>query len=205
MLEARHFTISTDHKPITYAFPQKRDRCSPRQFNHLDFQFTTDIRHIPGQRNVVADALFRVVSVTAQPSYDALAASQDGDKLRTLLGSTTALRHGKLPIPGTTASSYCDKFAGRSRPTFQVSYSSKYSCPSTICRTQAPKQTRNWSRSVLCGQACRRIARLGTFLPVLPALQSLKPHSNYFGGLYPADSPFYPLRDVRHHMETFNV
>jgi cleavage and polyadenylation specificity factor subunit 1 len=48
MLEARHFTIFTDHKPITYAFKQKRDKCSPRQFNHLDFiaQFTTDIRHL---------------------------------------------------------------------------------------------------------------------------------------------------------------
>jgi hypothetical protein len=37
MLEARHFTIFTDHKPIIYAFEQKRDNCSPRQFNHLDF------------------------------------------------------------------------------------------------------------------------------------------------------------------------
>jgi cleavage and polyadenylation specificity factor subunit 1 len=45
MLEARHFTIFTDHKPITYAFQQKRDKCSLWQFNHLDFiaQFTTDI------------------------------------------------------------------------------------------------------------------------------------------------------------------
>jgi cleavage and polyadenylation specificity factor subunit 1 len=37
MLEARHFTIFTDHKPITYAFQQKQDKFSPRQFNHLDF------------------------------------------------------------------------------------------------------------------------------------------------------------------------
>jgi cleavage and polyadenylation specificity factor subunit 1 len=28
MLEARHFTIFTDHKPIIYAFQQKRDKCS---------------------------------------------------------------------------------------------------------------------------------------------------------------------------------
>jgi cleavage and polyadenylation specificity factor subunit 1 len=44
-LEARHFIIFIDHKPITYAFQQKWDKCSPRQFNHLDFiaQFTTDI------------------------------------------------------------------------------------------------------------------------------------------------------------------
>jgi hypothetical protein len=45
ILEARHFIIFTNHKPITYAFQQKRGKCSPRQFNHLDFvaQFTTDI------------------------------------------------------------------------------------------------------------------------------------------------------------------
>jgi cleavage and polyadenylation specificity factor subunit 1 len=29
MLEARHFTIITDHKPLVYAFQQKRDECSP--------------------------------------------------------------------------------------------------------------------------------------------------------------------------------
>jgi len=42
LLEARHFTILTDHKPLTFAFHQKRDKCSPRQFNHLDLisQFT---------------------------------------------------------------------------------------------------------------------------------------------------------------------
>jgi cleavage and polyadenylation specificity factor subunit 1 len=59
MLEARHFTIITDHKPLMYAFQQKRDKCSPRQFNQLNFisQFTTDIRHIPGKDNIVADAL----------------------------------------------------------------------------------------------------------------------------------------------------
>jgi hypothetical protein len=37
MLEARQFIIFTYHKPITYAFQQKRDKCSPRQFNRLDF------------------------------------------------------------------------------------------------------------------------------------------------------------------------
>ena len=56
MLEARHLVIDTDHKPLTYAFSQKCDRCSPRQFNHLEFisQFTTNIRNITGQDNVVA-------------------------------------------------------------------------------------------------------------------------------------------------------
>jgi hypothetical protein len=71
MPKARHFN---DHKPLTYAFQQKRDKCSPRQFNNLDFvaQFTTDYRHISGQDNV-ANTLSRVEYVTV-PSYDALAA-----------------------------------------------------------------------------------------------------------------------------------
>jgi cleavage and polyadenylation specificity factor subunit 1 len=67
MLEARHFIILTDHKPLTFTFHQKRYKCPPHQFNHLDFvfQFTTDIRHISGQDVVVADALSRVEVITA--------------------------------------------------------------------------------------------------------------------------------------------
>jgi hypothetical protein len=37
MLEARYFIIFTDHKPITYTFQQKRDKCSPRQSSRLHF------------------------------------------------------------------------------------------------------------------------------------------------------------------------
>jgi cleavage and polyadenylation specificity factor subunit 1 len=50
VLQEHHFTIFTDHKPITYAFQQKQNKCSPRQFNHLNFvaQFTTDIIHTSG-------------------------------------------------------------------------------------------------------------------------------------------------------------
>jgi hypothetical protein len=80
-LEARHFSIFTHHKSITYAFQQKGDKYSPRQFNHLDSiaQFATNSQQISGQDNVVANALFRLESVTAPPFYDALAAWQDSD------------------------------------------------------------------------------------------------------------------------------
>jgi cleavage and polyadenylation specificity factor subunit 1 len=79
MLEARHFVIFTDHKALTYALSQRRDKCSPWQFNHLDLisQFTTDIRHISGQDNVVADALFRMEAVSTSVSPEAVAAAQD--------------------------------------------------------------------------------------------------------------------------------
>jgi hypothetical protein len=63
--------------------------------------------------NVVADTLSRVESITAPPSYDALAASQDtDDELQSLRQSNTALQLEKLPISGTTVSIYCDTSAG---------------------------------------------------------------------------------------------
>lgn len=47
-VEGRSFHVYTDHKPLIFAFKQKPERASPRQFRHLDFigQFTTDIRYL---------------------------------------------------------------------------------------------------------------------------------------------------------------
>ncbi|GFY02298.1 transposon Tf2-9 polyprotein [Trichonephila clavipes] len=41
---------------------RKLTKCSPRQLRHLDFisQFSTNIQHVPGTRNLVADALSRI-------------------------------------------------------------------------------------------------------------------------------------------------
>ena len=75
MLEARHFVNFTDHKPLIYAFSQRRDKCTPRQFNALDYisQVTPEFRHISGQDSVVADALSRVEAVCTAISPDVLA------------------------------------------------------------------------------------------------------------------------------------
>ena len=60
-LEARDFTVFTDHKPLLNALTSKAEK-SPRQARQLDFiaQFTSDIKHIKGKCNVVADALSRI-------------------------------------------------------------------------------------------------------------------------------------------------
>lgn len=49
-----------------YAFKQKSDKASPRQLQQLDFvgQFTTDIVHIAGENNIVADALSRISTLS---------------------------------------------------------------------------------------------------------------------------------------------
>jgi len=119
MLGSRYFTILTDYKPLNFAFQQKRDKCSPRQFNNLDFilQFTTDIRHINGQDNIVADALSRVEVITAPVTHESLAAAQESeDDLRTLLVSTTALQLQEILIPGTSVELYCVTSANKPRP-----------------------------------------------------------------------------------------
>ncbi|GFW86882.1 hypothetical protein TNCV_2810371 [Trichonephila clavipes] len=96
MLEARDFTVFTDHKPLTYAFRQKSDKCSPWQIRQLDFisQFTTNIVHIPGSDNIAADVLSRVSAITfpSQIDYDCIAETQQTDQeLHTLIASGTSL------------------------------------------------------------------------------------------------------------------
>ena len=61
MLEGGTFRIYTDQKPLTSAFMKVRDPVPNRQRQQLAVisEFATDITHIPGLENVVADALTR--------------------------------------------------------------------------------------------------------------------------------------------------
>jgi cleavage and polyadenylation specificity factor subunit 1 len=130
MFEARQFVIFTDHKPLTYTFTQDRDMCSPWQFNHLDFisQFTTDIRHISGQDNVVADALSRMEAVCTPVSPEDLAEAQVGDaELVTLLQGNTVLQLEKIPVPGSEVALHCDTSTSRPRPMSQRPFNGRYS------------------------------------------------------------------------------
>lgn len=101
-VEGREFSIFTDHKPLATALFTKAER-SPRQANHLDFisQFTSDIRYIEGNANVVADYLSRPVENQTQISEIAivdsikLAEFQENDReLKSLLSSSVSKPHG---------------------------------------------------------------------------------------------------------------
>lgn len=126
ILEAQSCTIYTDHKPLTYAFSQRRDKLPPVQQNQLSFiaQFTTDIQHVSGKDNVVADALSRVATISSvQITADVLAEAQTTDaELQELLKGTSSLQLQEVPIPGSATSICCDTSTGRSRPYVPLSH-----------------------------------------------------------------------------------
>ncbi|XP_076256094.1 uncharacterized protein LOC143193654 [Rhynchophorus ferrugineus] len=108
------FSRKLNQAECKYNAPQTADilipsenSTSPRQFRHLDFisQFTTDIRHISGQDNIVADAPSRIDEITSPAvNFEALAASQERDEeLRSYLeNGNTDLDTGRILIPGST-------------------------------------------------------------------------------------------------------
>jgi transposase InsO family protein len=61
LLEGRPFIIFTDHKPLTFAVGRTTEAWTARQARHLSYvaEFSSDIRHLPGVENVVADTLSR--------------------------------------------------------------------------------------------------------------------------------------------------
>ena len=96
LVEGRSFTVQTDHKPLVYAYQQKPDKASPRQFRYLEFiaQYTTDIRYINGDENLVADALSRIDAITHPASVQTLTdediakAQRNDPELQTYLTSS---------------------------------------------------------------------------------------------------------------------
>lgn len=124
IMEAEHVTIYTDHKPLIYAFSQKREKLPPVQLNQLSFisQFTTDIVHIKGKDNIVADAMSRVEAIHLDENFTALAAEQATDEELTKMQSSSSLKLEKVLIPGSDVEVYCDLSTGKPRPFLTPSF-----------------------------------------------------------------------------------
>ena len=191
MLEARQFTILTDHKPLTFTFHQKRDKCSPRQFNQLDFisQFTTDIRHISEQDNIVADTLSRVEVIATSVTHDALAAAQvDDDELQTLLVTQLySLQKSSFPVPQSNCTAIY--LLANHDHTSHLLSAVKYLVPYILSATPELKQRLSSLPNAWCGQPFKKTAALGPSLPTLPMLQSISPHHHSSWRLHPPSCP----------------
>ncbi|BHF65008.1 hypothetical protein SprV_0200801700 [Sparganum proliferum] len=121
--QGRDVSVHTDHKPLTYAKP---DRYSLREVRHLDFisQFTADIRYVRGSDNVVADALSRadINTLTSDLDLAKLVDLQSGDKSIDDLRSTTTLQLRDAPLPASPGTNLCDWSTGIPRPVVPLSY-----------------------------------------------------------------------------------
>lgn len=148
MLEGREFCIYTDHKPLQFAFKQKLDKASPRQIRHLDFlsQFTTDIRHIPGKENVVADTLSRLEAIHVNNTIDFAKLSchqNDDEEIKSFLNSNSNLQLKSFVLPNTNFSIYCDISTGVVRPFLTKEFrKTAFDSIHNLCHSNARKTTK---------------------------------------------------------------
>lgn len=119
ILEGRIFTIYSDHKPLQFAFKQKYDKIQPRRQRQLEYisQFSTDIQHIAGKDNVVADAFSRIEALTVSSSinFEEMSNDQSNDDFIEL-NKYSHFIIVPQPILGTDKSIYCDISTSVIRP-----------------------------------------------------------------------------------------
>ena len=123
-VEGRQFHVLTDHKPLIFALQSQSDRYTPRQFRHLNYisQFTSDIQHVNGTANCVADALSRIEANALHQSppvidFKAIAEAQQSDsELSQLQLSTSSLQLQPLPLPTSNLRLLCDMSTKVPRP-----------------------------------------------------------------------------------------
>jgi RNase H-like domain found in reverse transcriptase len=70
ILEGRTFHVLTDHKPLCFALHRLSGAWTACQQRHLSYiaEFTSDVRHVAGVENVVADALSRPAAAVTAPA-----------------------------------------------------------------------------------------------------------------------------------------
>ncbi|GFU40681.1 retrovirus-related Pol polyprotein from transposon 17.6 [Nephila pilipes] len=140
MLEAKDFKLFTDHKPLTHAFKQRLDKCSPRQARQLDFisQFTTNICYLPGNENVTADSLSRIASIEMPNpiNYDEIAKSQESDlKLQNLISNPQGLQLKKIVMPNSSIPYFATYLPEQLDLISQRNTANGFSVNCTICLT----------------------------------------------------------------------
>uniref|UniRef100_A0A5S6Q4E0 RNA-directed DNA polymerase n=2 Tax=Trichuris muris TaxID=70415 RepID=A0A5S6Q4E0_TRIMR len=123
-IEGRRFHVITDHRPLAFASSATHDRHSPMQARHWDFilQYTSDIRHVEGRCNPVADALSRInsngintVEFSPIPFHEIAAAQTDDEELRQLRASPM-FSFQSIVLPMSRDSLVCDMSTGSPRP-----------------------------------------------------------------------------------------
>jgi hypothetical protein len=131
MLEGRRFILFTDHKPLTQALFRSSDPWTPRPCRQLSYiaEHTSDIRHIAGLDNVVADMLSLPVASPA-PSPAAACVKEPS-------GSQAAARQEGKSNPSTTSwAAAVAAFDGSLD--FLTIAANQLTCPDTLSAIRSP-------------------------------------------------------------------
>ena len=127
-LEGRSFTVFTDHKPLTFSMSKVSKPWSARQQCHLSYisEFTTDIQHVHGKDNSVADALSRTTAVAeVHLGIDYLAMTEDQKQVAEVQDyrtGTTSLRLEDVAFRRQGVTLLCDMSTGLPRPIVPASW-----------------------------------------------------------------------------------
>ena len=119
MVEGREFSVFTDHKPLMRTLSSRRSHSAaspPARFYFTIKYFTSDIQHVKGAHNPVADALSRIeINALDQRQdihFEEMAKAQEGDQELSNLSSSTSLKVSKVPIPASTVTIVYDLSKG---------------------------------------------------------------------------------------------
>ena len=122
LIEGSELIPVTDQKLLTYAFKQKMDKASPRQARQLGLisKYSTEIQHIKGENNVVADDLSRIEAIR-MPTVINLAAlveaqSSDEELAALMKDPNSSLAFRKLTHGQDNAGIFCDVSTTDIRP-----------------------------------------------------------------------------------------
>ncbi|KRY50160.1 Retrovirus-related Pol polyprotein from transposon 17.6 [Trichinella britovi] len=122
-LEGRQFTVLTDHKPIVQAVQRGTGSHNPREVRQLDYitSFTSDVRHIKGAQNTVADFLSRASVGSLSVVLDSanvkqLADAQQADPDLPVVRRYSSLRLRRVKLEGTDIVLWCDTAQSKTRP-----------------------------------------------------------------------------------------
>ena len=119
-LEGRQFTVFTDHKPLTHCMSKVSDPWSNRQQRQLSYisEFTTDIQHVKGDNNTVADALSRatVSDVSLGINFQEMAKDQQDAEVQAYRVLPSSLQVKDIPFGTDGVTLLCDISTGHPRP-----------------------------------------------------------------------------------------
>uniref|UniRef100_A0AAV2JZV2 Gypsy retrotransposon integrase-like protein 1 n=1 Tax=Knipowitschia caucasica TaxID=637954 RepID=A0AAV2JZV2_KNICA len=121
LLEGREFTAFVDHKPLTFGMAKTSEPWSSLQQRHLSAisELTTDIQHVAGKNNLVADCLScaPVATVHLGIDYAEMAADQLTDLgVQGLRTADSSLKLEDVDFQNSGAALLCDISMDRPRP-----------------------------------------------------------------------------------------